>query len=339
MQKPEHKTIQPGEQGVPLTVRILDRFSHPVAVAFAVAMVLTVAYILGQHVNGHLQGILSGAENSLGFRATVTLFVLIAYVPVAHLYLRRWTRRHLAALTASFGSAIACSTSAPTSITAGLAGAVVFLLLFFIIPINLSGIEQLSFGLIVASLSGIVFGWLAGRFLICMLKDSLRMTRLARSLPNLELLDLGPLSPFVQQGIKSALLTVIVLTLTAHLAIAPGNTIIGSTLFMLIWGGLTLMVFTLPVRGIHDRIRREKQSQLERVRAEIWAAKEVVLRQEDKGSSGRLSALLDLENRLERVRAWPYDASSWLKFGLYMLLGLGSWLGAAAVERLLNSLI
>lgn len=67
--------------------------------------------------------------------------------------------------------------------------------------------------------------------------------------------------------------------------------------------------------------------------------KEQVVEHRDEGASDRLSALLDLEIRLERVRVWPYDASNWLRFGLYMLLGLGSWLGAATVERLLNSLL
>jgi hypothetical protein len=93
------------------------------------------------------------------------------------------------------------------------------------------------------------------------------------------------------------------------------------------------------VRGIHDRICAEKQVQLEKVRTQIRDAWEQVVDRRDASAGDWLSALLHLEMRLERVRAWPNDTSIWLNFGLCMLLGLGSWFGAAAVERLLNSLL
>ena len=131
----------------------------------------------------------------------------------------------------------------------------------------------------------------------------------------------------------------IVLTITYPLYIAPGSAVIGASAFLLIWCALTVVVFTLPVRGIHERICIEKQAQLEKIRAEIRDEQGQLVDRRNASAGDRLSALLDLETRLERVRAWPYDASIWLKFGLYMLLGLGSWLGAATVERLLNSLL
>jgi hypothetical protein len=37
------------------------------------------------------------------------------------------------------------------------------------------------------------------------------------------------------------------------------------------------------------------------------------------------------------VREWPFDAPSLARFSFYLLIGLGSWLGAAAVERLLDA--
>ena len=50
----------------------------------------------------------------------------------------------------------------------------------------------------------------------------------------------------------------------------------------------------------------------------------------------RLPGLLALEARIEGVREWPFDTGSLLRFGFYVALGLGSWLGAATVERLLD---
>jgi hypothetical protein len=309
-------------------VRLLGTFSSPIVVTLIVAVILGGGYILGEFATGRLQRVLSGTEGSLGLRATAMLFVLVAYIPLAHLHLRRWTVKHLLTLRTSIGAGVTYEQSAPASIVAGVVGAASFLFLFMIIPIYVAGAPDISFQIIATTVSGTAYGWLAGRFLVCMVTDSLQMSKLARALPDLDLLDLGSLSPFVQQGLKSVLPLMIVLIITSHLYIAPGSAVVGASGFLLIWCALTVVVFTLPVRGIHDRICVEKQAQLEKV-----------VDRRDASAGDWLSALLDLEMRLERVRAWPYDTSIWLKFGLYMLLGLGSWFGAAAVERLLNSLL
>ena len=327
---------QTERRGIPLSVRLLDRISSPILAAATIAVVLVAGYLLGELATGRLQLVSSGAENSLGIRATATLFVLAAYIPVAHLFLRRWTGQHLATLRASFGDAITFEHSASASVLAGLLGAAAFLALFIVVPIILTGVPEVSFQLAAATIGGTAFGWLAGRFSVCMARDSLRMSVLARSLPDIDLLDLGAVSPFVQQGLRGALLTIMVPVLSLHLSVAPGNRVIAAAVYLSIWCALTIVAFTLPVQGIHDRICKEKQSLLVKLRAEIREAKEQVVDRRSETGGERLSALLDMEIRLERVREWPYDASSWRRLALYLLLGLGSWVGAATVERLLD---
>ena len=315
---------------------MLGRFSSPITTMLVVAVIMTTGYLIGEHVTGSLQAVLSGAEDSLGIQATATLFLLVAYLPAAHLFLCRWTTEHLTALRASFGAVITYEQSAQPSTIAGLLGAVIFLLLFIFIPVIMTGFPALSFQLVAALVVGASFGWLAGRFSVCMVRDALRMSELARSLPHLDLLDQEPISPFVQQGVRSALLTIIVPVLSLHLSVAPGDRVFGAAAYLFIWLTLTLVAFTLPVRGIHDRILVEKRSELKRIRDEIRDARDQVAERGSDGRGGRLSALLDFELRLERVPEWPYDPSSWRRLALYLLLGLGSWIGAALVERLLD---
>jgi len=50
----------------------------------------------------------------------------------------------------------------------------------------------------------------------------------------------------------------------------------------------------------------------------------------------RLSNLLAYRALLAGVRTWPFDLSTWVRFAVYVMLGLGSWLGGALVERLLG---
>ena len=42
---------------------------------------------------------------------------------------------------------------------------------------------------------------------------------------------------------------------------------------------------------------------------------------------------------VESAREWPVDAANLLRFLVYLFLGLGSWLGGAVVERVLDDLM
>ena len=72
------------------------------------------------------------------------------------------------------------------------------------------------------------------------------------------------------------------------------------------------------------------RGQIDAIRADV-----LTQRAED-NVVARLPGLLALEVRIESVREWPFDASSLLRVGFYLLIGLGSWIGAAAIERLLD---
>jgi len=43
------------------------------------------------------------------------------------------------------------------------------------------------------------------------------------------------------------------------------------------------------------------------------------------------------EARIEAAREWPFDASTFMRFALYLMIPLGSWLGGAFVERLVDA--
>ena len=50
----------------------------------------------------------------------------------------------------------------------------------------------------------------------------------------------------------------------------------------------------------------------------------------------RLATLLALKQHVAATREWPFDLGTLGRFLLYAAIGVGSWLGAAAVERLLD---
>jgi hypothetical protein len=103
---------------------------------------------------------------------------------------------------------------------------------------------------------------------------------------------------------------------------------------------LATAALVLPVRGVHRSIRRAKQAELDWVRRAIRADLAALRAPEAKRSgeaAARLPALLDAEARVQSVREWPFDLSTLVRFTLYVMVGIGSWLGAALVERLLGA--
>ena len=55
--------------------------------------------------------------------------------------------------------------------------------------------------------------------------------------------------------------------------------------------------------------------------------------------SPRLANLVTYYQLVENTREWPIDATNLVRLALYLVLGLGSWLGGALVERVLDGLL
>jgi hypothetical protein len=95
----------------------------------------------------------------------------------------------------------------------------------------------------------------------------------------------------------------------------------------------------LPSRGIHQRLREGKRVELARVRQAIERSSRELFEPEDPAASDRqppLPALLAWEARIESVREWPFDTPTLVRFALFLLIPLGSWLGGAVVERVVD---
>ncbi len=92
----------------------------------------------------------------------------------------------------------------------------------------------------------------------------------------------------------------------------------------------------LPAWGIHLRIKEAKQSALKQIRKAIALRRDPDTRSVD--DAQKLRADLALERRLLETSEWPFDAGTYGRVILYIVLGLGSWVGAALVERFLESL-
>jgi hypothetical protein len=167
-----------------------------------------------------------------------------------------------------------------------------------------------------------------------------RLSRIGERIAQVDLLDVAPLVPFARNGLRGALLLMgwIVLTSLSLLAPWSGDVAIGGMCVVL---GLAVAALLGPVVGVHRRIHEAKRVELERVRSAI--RRESTLKMETGGewqpADGHLSDLIVYKGFIESVNTWLFDLPALLKFSFIVLVGVGSWLGQAFVERLLGVFI
>ncbi len=101
---------------------------------------------------------------------------------------------------------------------------------------------------------------------------------------------------------------------------------------------VAMLALTIPVRGVRERIRRAKQQALAELEDGLRAARDAAVKG-DLRVQGHLSDLLAYRAYVVGVREWPFDTSTLVRFALYLLIPLGSWLGGALVERTLDVLL
>jgi hypothetical protein len=169
---------------------------------------------------------------------------------------------------------------------------------------------------------------------------ALRLSRIGERVARVDLLDLSPLRPFARRGLRSVLLWVVLSVFLSLLFLAPWSSDPALGFLTLVFA-LAAALLLLPSWGIHRRIVAAKQVELARVREVIRAGRQDLLESHAAGVTppGRMADAVAYEARVASIPTWPFDLSTLVRFAFYIALGLGSWLGAAAVERLLDLLL
>jgi hypothetical protein len=185
-------------------------------------------------------------------------------------------------------------------------------------------------------LTTVFFVWWMSCFAYVIIVESARLSRMSNKFPSPDLLNLDPYRPLVRQGLINALLVIgmaSVLSLlgveSRYFAVLVGFWIMS---VLLAWIGMML-----PLRGIRGLINKTKRRELQ------WC-KESLIRSRDSMKSGAdqkptIAEITAYQNVIENIRNWPFDSPTLIRFTLYLLIPLGSWLGGALVERGLDLIL
>jgi hypothetical protein len=188
---------------------------------------------------------------------------------------------------------------------------------------------------------GPAVGFWAVRLVAVMLIDSGRNSKLAARIPSIDLLDLAPLGDFARLGLSNALRVAWFAALFSPFALDVGRYAFMLGAIAIITTGTATTALVLPVRGIHRRIRQAKNDELGRVNRAIRGDAGALAGSAiaDREAPASLADLIAYRGLVESAREWPFDASTVRRFGLYLLIPLGSWSGGALVERLIDTLL
>ncbi len=331
----------------------LSPFAMGAAVAAGVVGIL-VAVELGI---GELPAFLRGEETIVSaeeYRFSLIFALLIGYLPAAYIHSVRSARRtwdelrpvlrlapaEFEALRASAGRFSAASLR-----RAGWIGIAVAVAIPFLVDFSLSAYQiywdRIHVQPAIHRVMLPMVGWLLGRNFHAVLADSSRLAQAGREHLALDLLDLGPLAPFTRHGLRNALLAMgnfaILSLLIVDLGTRPGLPLVFAFGFALAVA-LGVAGLLLPVRGAHAAIRRAKGEEIAACNEAIRARRAALAAAREGGGDGpSLQELLAWRGFVESVREWPFDASTFTRFLLYLAIPLGSWLGGAMVERLVDA--
>ena len=310
--------------------------------ALVLGLVVLAAALIEHGVRIGEAGLLANRDLRLG----LTITVLAAYTPAARHYLLRAAEKNLATLRRLLGPRAepALAISVPW-----LPGWVAWL---FVLAAPAAGFAidrdpgiyfrsgYWSVGNAWSWSLGMFAAWALGRHAIATLGVSRQFSAIAAALPEVDPLDRRWLAPFASQALFMALLWLLVPAIWAvNLVDNPFLLVVPAISGICIAVGSAALL--LPTRGVRRRLAEAKEREL--------AAVHAALRGDDTALDGSL-----LSGRLEResvadLVAWaryvadlstsPFTQATRLRFGLYLALPLGSWLGGALVDWLVERLL
>jgi hypothetical protein len=329
----------------PLTHRAFQWFADtlsvpPVVVGVVCSLALGGFALWCSWLIGIVADVAAGGLPDIAVRAPVTLYIMVGYLPMAVYYLCLWTTDHFEMIGRQF--VLDREPVLFPRLIANLLGAV-GVVATYVLFLHQADDSLLLFQPVrwradfAFPLVGLVFmGWFNFRFMFLLVWSAIAISRTARHIHSIDLLDTSLVKPYAQQGVRSSLLAVVSLSISANLWFDPNSPAIGTatTVVMLVVAA-TVALF-LPTWGIHQRLKALKQSELKQIRNSIASRRDPQTRSLD--DAHQLRADLALEQRLMEISEWPFDAGSYGRVTLYVFLGFGSWVGAALVESALESL-
>ena len=322
----------------PWTLRAYDGLpGNPVWIGIVFTVCLILFFFVGR-------AFVEGASNSTpdDLRVAITQILITGYSASAYAYLLMTARKTthdlapVAQLAPRWQTIVERAGKHPRLLLP-LIGAVNFLVIGISVtnattpePVNPWQWQGWSYDVAWHRATTVLFVWWIGCFCYVTVVESVRLSRLSDHIKSLDLLDMRPYEALTRQGLTNALLVIGMVSVLSLLAVESryGPVLMG---FWIAFIALAWIGLMLPLRGIRRKIRVAKKQELDWCRQSLKAARNAL--KSGTGETQSIAEILAYKAVIENIRNWPFDNPTLIRFTLYLLIPLGSWLGGAFVER------
>jgi hypothetical protein len=322
----------------PWTSRVYEAFpAHPFWIGIAFTIALLVVFFAGRIV---VDGASDSAPGDL--RVAITQILMMTYSASAYAYLlmaARKTTQDLSPVARDlphWQTILDRAGKHPWWVLL-LVGAASYLLIGVPVtnattpaPVNPWEWQFWNYDVLWHRVTTVFFVWWAGCFCYVVVVESARLSSIAEDIESMDLLDMRPYQPLVRQGLTNALLVIGMVSVLSLLAVESRYipVLVGFWIVFIVLAWIGMM---LPLRGIRRKIRVAKNEELEWCRQSLGSSRDAL----KSGAGEKLSVadILAYRTMIETMRNWPFDSPTLVRFTLYLLIPLGSWLGGAFVER------
>ena len=325
----------------PFTLRAYEALpGNPFWIGIGFTVVLLVIFLVGR-------SLVDGGEASTpgDFRVAITQILITGYSATAYVYLLETARKTTLELSTVAGhvpqwpSVVDRAGKHPWWLLL-LVGAASYLIIGVGVtnvttpePVNPWDWQAWNYDVIWHRATTVLFVWWLACFCHVSVVESVRLSRLSGELESPDLLDLDPYQPLVRQGLTNALLIIGMVSIMSLLGVESRYwpVLVGfwAVFIILAWAGMML-----PLYGIRKKIRAAKEKELD------WCNRALIIARDELKSGAieqrSISEISTYRTIIQNVRDLPFDNSTLVRFSLYLLIPLGSWLGGALVERSLD---
>lgn len=183
----------------------------------------------------------------------------------------------------------------------------------------------------------VLFGAVGARLFAAELHMTRAYARLGERV-EVDLLDLSKLQVFARKGLRSVVVWVLISSTFSLFWVldsaAQANAFLPAGVL-----GLVAVALVAPTLGVHRSIVAAKAAELALVAEAIRTERANTLaprRADAPPEDARLGNLIEYQAFVKSIREWPFDLRTVSRSVLLIVLGAGSWLGGAIVERLLD---
>ncbi|MCZ6835884.1 MAG: hypothetical protein O7G85_08930 [Planctomycetota bacterium] len=181
----------------------------------------------------------------------------------------------------------------------------------------------------------VMIGWLMGRAIYFSFSRHNDMPLPLVS--DVDLLHLDTIYAIGRSGLRVALLWLIGMSIGSLFFLKSGLGLWG--VFPAFGLGLVLGLVMLlkPARKVRNLIHEAKGEELAKLEPQLKQARDAALKKDS--THGKLTDLLAYQAKIKSTPEWPFDSSTLVRFGLYLLIPVISMIAGAFVERVIDGML